>query len=78
MFKLKNENNKIFDKKIVCVGGFHIIICLLLIIYNCFRNTGLVELLSKVDLEDKGTIQSAFKCGDVKYGIHIHKLFLKP
>ena len=50
MFKLKNENNKIFDKIIVRMGGFHIIICLLRTIYSCVRNTGLVWLLSRVGL----------------------------
>ena len=42
MFKLKTENKNIFDKIIVRMGGFHIIICLFLTIYCCFRNTGLV------------------------------------
>ena len=34
MFKLGNENNKIFNKIIVRMGGFHIIICLLRFIYS--------------------------------------------
>ena len=74
MFKLENENNKIFDKLIVRIGGFHIIICLLRTIYSCFRNTGLVELLSRVGLEGKVTIQNALKSGDAKYDIYLHKL----
>ena len=40
-FKLENES-KIFNKIIVRMGGFQIIICLLHTIYSCFRNTGLV------------------------------------
>ena len=50
MFQFQNENNKIFDKIIGRMGGFHILICLLRTIYNCLRNTGLVELLSLVGL----------------------------
>ena len=69
MFKLENENNKIFDKLIVRIGGFHIIICLLRTIYSCFRNTGLVELLSRVGLGGKVTIQNALESGDAKYDI---------
>ena len=69
MFKLENKNNKIFDKIIVRMGGFHIIICLLRTIYSCFRNKGLVESLSRVGLRGKGTIQNGLKGGDVKYGI---------
>ena len=74
MFKLDNENNKIFDKIIVRIGGFHIIICLLRTIYSCFRNTGLLELLSRVGLGGKVTIQNALKSGDAKYDIYLHKL----
>ena len=77
IFELENENNKIFDKIIVRMGGFHIIICLLHTIYSCFRNTGLVELLSRVGLGGKGTIQNALKGGDVKYGIYLHKLLFE-
>ena len=76
MFKLKNENNKIFDKIIVRMDGFHIIICLLGTIYNCFKNTGLV-LLSRVGLGGKGTLQNALKGGDVKYGMYHHKLLFE-
>ena len=74
---MENENNKIFDKIIVRMVGFHIIICLLSTIYSCFRNTGLVELLSRVGLGGKGTIQNAVKGGDVKYGIYLHKLLFE-
>ena len=47
------------------MGGFFIIICLLRLIYKCFRNTGLVELLSGVGLGGKGTTQNALKDGDL-------------
>ena len=77
MFKLENENNKTFDKINVCIGVFHIILCLLHTIYNYFRNTGLVELLSTVGLEGKGTIQNALKGDDVKYGMYLHKLLFE-
>ena len=40
MFKLESENNKIFDKIIDSMGGFHATICLFRTIFNCFRNTG--------------------------------------
>ena len=66
-----------FDKIIVRMSGFHITICLLRTIYSCFRNTGLVELLSTVGLGGKGTIQNALKGGDVKYGIYLHKLLFE-
>ena len=56
------------------MGGFHIIICLLCTIYNCFRNTGLVEFLSRVGLGGKSIIQNTLKFSDVKYGIYFHKI----
>ena len=77
MFKLENENNKIFDKTIVCMGGFHIIICLICTIYSCFRNTGLVELLSRAGLGGKGTIQNSVKGDDVRYDIYPQKLLFE-
>ena len=77
MFKVDNENNKIFDKIVVRMGGFHIIIYLLRIIYSCFRNTGLVELLSRVGLGGRGTIQNALKGDDVKCGIYLQKLLFE-
>ena len=55
MLKLENENDKIFDKIIVRIVGFHVRICLLCTIYSYFRNTGLAELFSRVGLEGKST-----------------------
>ena len=77
IFKLENENNKKFDKIIVRMGGFHIIICVLCTICSCFRNTGLVELLSRVCPGGKSTIQNALKGGDGKYDIYLHKLLFE-
>ena len=42
MFKLENESNKMFNKTIFRMGGFHIIICLFRTVFSCFGNTGLV------------------------------------
>ena len=39
------QENRKFDKIIVRMGSFHVILCLLRTIYSCFKDSGIIELL---------------------------------
>ena len=54
------------------MGGFHIIIYLPRTMRSCLRNARLVQLLSRVGLEGKSTIQNVLKDADVKYGTYLY------
>ena len=56
---------------IVRMSEFHDVICLKRSISSRFRGFGFIELLSEVSgLALAGTIESALKIGDVKFGIY--------
>ena len=74
MFKLEDEGNNVFDKIILRMGGFHVIICLLRTIYSRFKDSGMIEILSSSGLGGETSITYALKGGgDIKYGIHLRK-----
>ena len=73
MFRLKDEGENLFDNIIPCMGGFHIVICMLQTIYSLFHNCGFVQLLSAAGLGGIGTVQKNLNGGDVKEGILLHK-----
>ena len=74
MFRMESNGNRIFDKLIPRMGGFHVIICVLRAIYSGFKDSGMVEWLVYSGIGGKGTITSALNGGDVKRAIFLHKL----
>ena len=76
--KFQLYNNIDFDKVIVRMGGFHVIICIMRSIYSRFRGFGFVDLLSSIGtVGGPGTIQSALQGGNVKMGIRLYKLLFE-
>ena len=69
----KKESGK-FDKLIVHMGDFHVILCLLRKKCSRFKDLGIIELLVEAEVRTEGTIRSAIRGGDVKQGIHYHKI----
>ena len=59
------------------MGGFHIVLCLLKTIYSRFYDSGIVELLAEAGVDSKGSIRSAMKCSDVKFGIRCYKILFE-
>ena len=56
----------------------NVAVCLMRSISSRFRGFGFIELLSEVGgLGGIGTIESALKDGDVKFGIRFYKLLFK-
>ena len=74
LFKYHQEGSQKFEKLIVRMGGFHVIICLLRTIYSRFQDSGFIELLVEVGIGTEGTIRAAMKASDVKQGIRYYKL----
>ena len=73
MFALKNKDENLFPTIIPRMGGFHIGMCMLRIIYSLFKRYVIVQLLSSADLGWQGTVKKALTGRDVKEGINVHK-----
>ena len=72
LFAFQEKKTRKFDKIIVCMGGFHVILCLLKTIYSHFKDSGIIELLVEAAVGTEGTIRSGG--GDVKLGICYYKI----
>ena len=57
----KCQENKHFDRLIVRIGGFHVIICLMRAIYIRFKDCGIIELLVEAGVGTGGTMRAAMK-----------------
>ena len=77
LFHTKKMGSKEYDKLIVRMGGFHIIICMLRSIYSRFFDSGLIELLSESGVGSLGSIKSAMKGSDVKFGVRCYKILFE-
>ena len=77
LFDVKKRNSTKYDKVIVRMGGFHVIICLLRTLYSRFHDSGVVELLVEAGVGSEGSIRSAMKGSDVKVGIRCYKILFE-
>ena len=77
LFKFKQEGSTLYDKLIVRMGGFHVVICLLRTIYSRFNGSGIVELLSEAGAGSEGTIKAALNGANVKQGVRYYKLLFE-
>ena len=78
-FVFQEKESRKFDKIIVRLGGFHVILCLLRTIYSRVKDFGIIKLLVEaadriVPFGTEGTIRSALRGGDVKLGIRYYKI----
>ena len=69
MFRMESNGNRIFDKLVPRMGGFHVIICVLRTIISRSKDPGMVEWLVYPGIGGEGTITSALNGGDVKRAI---------
>ena len=74
LFAFQEKENRKFDKIIVRMGGFHVILCLLRTIHSRFKDSGIIELLVEAAVGTEGTIRYAPRGGDVKLGIRYYKI----
>ena len=77
MFKMSEDGHDVFSKLIPRMGGFHIIMCMLKITFSRFKDSGIIKLFVQSGISGEGTIKHALKGGDVKFGIHLHKLMFE-
>ena len=78
MFKMSEDGHDVFSKLIPRMGGFHIIImCTLKTIFSRSKDSGIIKLFAYSGITGEGTIKHALKGGDVKFGIHLHKLMFQ-
>ena len=69
LFNQQAKDPSFCNKLIVRMGGFYVVLCLLKTIYSRFYNSGIVELLVEAGVGSDGSIRSAMKSSDVKFGI---------
>ena len=74
LFAYQKKESRKCDKLIAHMGDFHVILCLLRTKYSRFKNLVIIELLLEAGVRTKGTIRSAIRGGDIKQGIHYHKI----
>ena len=74
LFTYQKKENRKFDKLIVSMGGFYVILCLLRTIYSRLKDSGITELLVEAGVGTEVTIQSVIRGGDVKPGIRYYKI----
>ena len=77
MFKMSEDGHDVFSKLIPIMGEFHIIMCMLKTIFSRFKNSGIIKLFVYYGMSGEGTIRHALKGGEVKFGIHLHKLMFE-
>ena len=76
LFNQKTRDPSFYNKLVVRMGGFHIVLCLLKTIYRRFYDSGIVELL-EAGVGSDGSIRSAMKGSDVKFGIRCYKILFE-
>lgn len=59
------------------MGGFHIVLCLLKTIYRHLFDSGIAELFVEDRVGSVGSVRSAMKGSDVKFGIRYWKILLE-
>ena len=77
LFAFQEKENGKFDKIIVRIGGFHVILCLLRTIHSRFKDSGIIELLVEAAVGTEGTIRSALRGGDIKLGIRYYNILFE-
>lgn len=77
LFNFQQEGSKLYDKLVVRMGGFHIILCMLKTIYSRFSGSGIVELLAEAGIGANGTIKAALNGSNVKQGIRYYKIIFE-
>ena len=76
LFNQKTRDPSFYNKLVVRMGGFHIVLCLLKTIYRRFYDSGIVELL-EAGVGSDGSIRSAMKGSDLKFGIRCYKILFE-
>ena len=76
-FNQKARDPSFHNKLIIQMCGFHIVLCLLKPIYSRFYDSGRVELLVEAGVGSEGSIRSAMKDSDVKFGTRHYKILFK-
>ena len=76
LFNQKTRDPSFCNKLVVQMGGFHIVLCLLKTIYRRFYDSGIVELL-EAGVGSDGSIRSAMKGSDLKFGIRCYKILFE-
>ena len=76
LFNQKTRDPSFCNKLVVRMGGFRIVLCLLKTIYRRFYDSGIVELL-EAGVGSDGSIRSAMKGSDVKFGIRCYKILFE-
>ena len=77
LFNQQARDPSFCNKLIVRMGGFYVVLCLLKTIYSRFYNSGIVELLVEAGVGSDGSIRSAMKSSDVKFGIRCYKILFE-
>ena len=77
LFNQQARDPSFCNKLIVRMGGFYVVLCLLKTIYSRFYNSGIVELLVEAGVGSDGSIRSAMKSLDVKFGIRCYKILFE-
>ena len=77
LFNQQARDPSFCNKLIVRMGGFYVVFCLLKTIYSRFYNSGIVELLVETGVGSDGSIRSAMKSSDVKFGIRCYKILFE-
>ena len=75
--QLLKENQQLYDRVIIRMGGFHIMICIMRTIYSQFKGFGFVELMAEVGVSGYGTLENGMRGGDIKSGIRFYKLLFE-
>ena len=73
IFNQKPRDPSFCNKLIVRMGGFLIVLSLLKTIYSRFYDSGIVELRVEAGVGSEGSIRSAMKGSDGKFGIRCYK-----
>ena len=76
LFNQKTRDPSFCNKLVVRMGGFRIVLCLLKTIYRRFYDSGIVELL-EAGVGSDGSIRSAMKGSDLKFGIRCYKILFE-
>ena len=73
-FKMYEDGHDMFSKVIPRMEVFYIIMCTLKTAFSRFKDSGIIKLFVYSEISGEGTIKHALKGGNVKLGIHLHKM----
>ena len=77
LFNQKARDPSFCNKRIVRMGGFHIVLCLLKTIYSRFCDSGIVELVVEAGVGFEGSIRPVMKGSDVKFEVRCYKILFE-